>query len=64
MDPKNRFDIVEDFVFMPVREYMGIDMDGQIAIPRNEIHQRLKEICDAYSNPDFDSARDCGLFAR
>ena len=63
MSYKNR-QLDEDFVFMPVREYMGIDMDGQIAIPRSEIQQRLKEICDAYSNSDPDSTVDLGLSAR
>ncbi len=61
---KNKFDVVEDFVFMPIREYTGVDMDGQIAIPRSEIQQRLKEVMNAYTDPNFDSSRDRGLFAR
>jgi hypothetical protein len=61
---KNRFDKVEDFVYMPVREYMGIDMDGQIAIPRSEIQERLKELYHAYESGNIDSVRDPGLRAR
>jgi|HubBroStandDraft_2_1064218.scaffolds.fasta_scaffold63744_2 hypothetical protein len=61
---KNRFDKVEDFVYMPVREYMGIDMDGQIAIPRSEIQQRLKELYESYVNSSDGGVLDPGLRAR
>jgi hypothetical protein len=46
---KNKNAEVEDFVFMNVREYSGVDMDGQVAVPRTEIQERLKEIYDTYA---------------
>jgi hypothetical protein len=61
---KNHFDKVEDFVYMPVREYTGVDLDGQIAVPRSEIQQRLKELYRAYESGNIDSVRDPGLRAR
>lgn len=61
---KNKFDVVEDFVFMPVREYTGVDMDGQIAVPRSEIQERLKEIYKLYADINYDSVRDPGMRAR
>jgi hypothetical protein len=45
---KDKNNTVEDFVFMNLREYSGVDMDGQIAIPRGEMQERLKEIYDSY----------------
>ncbi len=61
---KNRFNVVYDFVFMPVREYTGVDMDGQIAVPRSEIQQGLKEIYDVYESGNIDSVLHPGLRAR
>jgi hypothetical protein len=56
--------IVQDFVYMPVREYTGVDLDGQIAVPRSEIQQRLKELYHAYESGDPSSILDSGLRAR
>ncbi len=64
MSYKNR-QLDEDFVFMPVREYTGVDMDGQIAVPRSEIQERLKEIYKTYdSNSGDGGVCDPGLRAR
>jgi hypothetical protein len=63
MSYKNR-QLDEDFVFMPVREYTGVDMDGQISVPRSEIQERLKEIYLAYESSDPSSILDSGLRAR
>lgn len=61
---KDKNAVVEDFVFMPVREYTGIDMDGQIAVPRSEIEERLREIYHAYESGDPSSFLHPGLRAR
>ena len=61
---KGKFDSVEDFVYMPVREYTGVDLDGQIAVPRSEIQERLKEIYKLYADINYDSGRDPGMRAR
>ena len=63
MSYKNR-QLDEDFVFMPVREYVGIDMDGQITVPRSEIQERLKEIYRAYEPGGDSGICDPGLRAR
>jgi hypothetical protein len=56
--------VVQDFVYMPVREYTGVDMDGQIAVPRSEIQERLKAVYHAYESSDPSSILDSGLRAR
>ena len=63
MSYKNR-QLDEDFVFMPIREYTGVDMDGQIAVPRSEIQERLKAVYHAYESGDPSSILDSGLRAR
>lgn len=60
---KNNFEVVEDFVFMPVREYTGIDLDGQIAIPRSEIKERLKVLYKTYVDSGDGGVLDSGLRA-
>ena len=61
---KSKFDVVEDFVYMPVREYTGVDLEGQIAVPRSEIKDRLKELYKAYVNSGDGGVLDSGLCAR
>ena len=61
---KDKNNAVEDFVFMPIREYTGVDMDGQIAVPRSEIQERLKAVYDVYESGDPSSILDSGLRAR
>lgn len=61
---KQKFDVVEDFVYMPVREYTGVDLDGQIAIPRSEIQARLKELYKTYVDSGDGGVLDSGLRAR
>ena len=61
---KDKNNAVEDFVFMPIREYTGVDMDGQIAVPRSEIQERLKEIYLAYEPGGESGICDPGLRAR
>ena len=63
MSYKNR-QLDEDFVFMPVREYTGVDMEGQIAVPRSEIQERLKVLYKTYADSGYDSVLDPGLRAR
>ena len=49
---KDKDNAIVDFVYMNVREYTGVDLDGVIAIPRAEIREKLnKEIQDAQSDP-------------
>jgi hypothetical protein len=61
---KSKFEAVEDFVFMPVREYTGVDLDGQIAVPRSEIQERLKELYKTYADSGDGGVLDSGLRAR
>jgi len=39
----NKDNAPEKFIFMNVRQYTGIDIDGQIAIPTNELKMQVKK---------------------
>jgi hypothetical protein len=45
---KDKNNTVEDFVFMNLREYSGVDLDGQIAVPRGEMQEKLKKVYHEY----------------